>query len=392
MIYFDNAATTSVDEQVTNKVAPYITGLIGNPSSIHNPGQSAKEALKEARENVARFLHTDPRHIAFTSGGTESNNMVIKGLKDFMFRSGKTTIITTSVEHDSIINPLLKISAEPWNNIIVLNPDESGVISPEQIENCIKANPVGFVSVMYVNNETGRINDVKKIGEICKKNNVLFHTDCVQAASCLPLNVDEIGCDFMSLSAHKIHGIKGCGVLYIRNKESLTRGKDWEDFDSLIEGGHAQEGGYRAGTENIPGIVGMGEACKLLIKREFDPQFFVKIKTFMMSRLEELLKDRCEISSNSLLTDQSGILNIRFHGVDAETLVIMMNTKGLCASSGSACRSLESVPSRVLVAIGLSEDEARESVRFSFSRDSTFEEVEKATLIIKECVDLIRKI
>ncbi len=383
MIYLDNAATTQTDPEVLNAMIPYMREQYGNPGALYAFGREAKKAVENARFQVADFIGAEPDQIIFTSGGTESNNMVFFSLANYLKSQGKNHIITSAVEHDSVLKSVQAMCIKHGFYKSTAGVDKHGCVSPNQVKAQITEN-TGIVSVMYVNNETGSENDIESIARICREKNIMFHTDCVQAAGCCKLDVNKIGCDFLSLSSHKLHGTKGCGALFVRSK-NLT---------PLIYGGVAQEFGLRGGTENVAAIVGFGKACELMKARihEIDIQtsilkqvFYKELATALASKgLDSILN----INGN-LLIKHGKILNISLKGVDSETLLLMLDVKGVCVSSGSACRSHESEPSHVLIAMGVPPDIARNSIRISFSKYNTEDEIVKAAKIIADCVEVL---
>lgn len=382
MIYLDNAATTQICPEVLKEMIPYLKEEYGNPGSVYGLGRRAAEAVEQARQRVADFIGASPEQIIFTSGGSEANNIVIRCTRKHLLLVGKDTILTSPVEHDSIMRAVQNLPT------IFSKIDKNGVVPADNIEQTLDScQGIGLVSVMYANNETGSVNPVVDIGKICTEHGVLFHTDCVQAAGCQPIDVNEIGCDFLSLSSHKIHGVKGVGALFAKNKELLT---------PFVYGGALQEFGLRSGTENVAGIVGFGKACELaMLNREgyLDTVSYYR-QLFYTRLVDELKKKKLDsivsINGECLFNSKGKTLNIRFDGVDAETLVIMLDAQGVCISAGSACRSRESHPSHVLTAMGLTPDEARDSVRVSFSEYNEMDEVEEAASIIANCVATLK--
>lgn len=378
MIYLDNASTTQIDPRVLQAMMPYLTEEYGNPGTLYGLGRRARKAISEARTKVADFIGAKPEQIIFTSGGSEANNLAIYGLEKSVF-SKKRYIITSEIEHDSLLKAVERTKENCDLYVIYLAPNEAGYVEPCFVEEVINKydGEVGLVSIMHTNNETGVSNDVEAIGRICHSHKVLFHTDCVQAAGCFPLNVNKIGCDFLSISSHKVHGAKGIGALYVRDRKWLN---------PLILGGNFQEFGLRGGTENVAGIVGFGEACKIAQELLYSIEGTLKF-TF----LDTLIK---EIGSSGFHTNgkwNSGkTTSVYFEGVDAETLLLMLDSQGVCVSAGSACRSHENEPSRVLVAMGISPEVARNSIRISVSRMNTKEEMVKAAKIIADCVKILR--
>lgn len=376
MVYLDNAATTKIHDEVLSKMMPYLTDYYGNAGTIYGIGRKSAEAVADARRKVASFIKANPEQIVFTSGGSESNNTVFAGLRKYLRGIDKRHIIVSSVEHDSVMKAVNAMGGD--FKVSFLPVDEEGVVILSALEREINEH-TGLVSVMYVNNETGAENPVAEIGDICKKHGILFHTDCVQAAGCHEIDVDAIKCDFLSISSHKIHGPKGVGALYVRNRDYIK---------PLINGGAYQEHGLRGGTENVAGIVGFGAACELFEKhlKEFST-YTSSLKQHFYSELQANLKDSSVMHINGGSVVRRGkTLNLRFDGIDGETLLLLLDSKGVCVSSGSACKSLESKPSKVLTEMGISPEEARSSIRVSFSVLNTEEEVKTSADIVAECV------
>ena len=374
MIYLDNAATTRMYTEVILAVAEIESNFYGNPGSKHKMGELARRKLKAARENVAALIDAEPEEIVFTSGGSEANNLIFQGIISELKRRGKTTILTSSAEHHSI-KRVAGYLEKNGISIVKCPIKSNGCCDLEALRNLINVNNVGLVSIMYVNNELGSVNDITYISKLCHKSGILFHADCVQALGATKVSMKNTECDFASFASHKIHGPKGVGAVYIKDKSLI---------EPLIYGGNSQEFGLRGGTENVPGIVGFGEACRIVNQNLLNNLDYIrKIKqTFVQNLIQEL--DRygiLEIFHNNEAADSTyvdKILNIRFDGVDAETLTIMAGSgdNPVCISSGSACEEHESKPSEVLIASGLSAQQARESVRISFSELTTIEEVE----------------
>lgn len=399
MIYLDNAATTQISPAVLEAMMPYLKDVYANPGTIYGFGRQAADAISKARKQVADFIGAKPEQIIFTSGGTEANNLAIKGCKNHLTKINKKHIVTSPTEHDSVLraieslcNPLYcndKKCIKPEFYTSFLPVDKRGHIQVDELEHMSYTyDDIGLVSVMYANNEIGVLNNVASVGRICREKHILFHTDCVQAAGSVALDVTKIGCDFMSISSHKIHGVKGVGALYVRDKQYLS---------PIINGGLVQEFGLRGGTENVAGIVGFGKACELAGKGIED---YSRTVISFKKHFCEILKDRLadehmetDVSINGLLPKYPGkTLSLTFKNVDAETLVLMMGAKGVCISAGSACTSHESNPSHVLKAIGLSDDEARSTVRISFSEFNTVYEVERGAKLLAGCVKTLRGI
>ena len=305
-------------------------------------------------------------------------------MKDYLKSIGKTHILVSAVEHDSVLRAAESLIKDGFHVEYIPVSSECRV-SPAVIEGALRAD-TGLVSVMFANNETGAINPIEDIGTICMKRGILFHTDCVQAAGCYPIDVVKIGCDFLSVSSHKIHGCKGIGALYAKDKSKLT---------PIVYGGSEQEFGLRGGTENVAGIVGFGKACEISSKSLHEDTVWVStLKQRFFMALNEALKDTGDescvhVNGMSILTPGKTI-NLRMDGVDGETLLLMLDGKGVCVSAGSACRSHEAEPSHVLSAMGLSKDEARSSIRISFSKKNTADEAVRAAQILAGCISALR--
>lgn len=381
MIYLDNAATTQIDPLVVEAMMPYLTEQYGNPGSLYKLGRDAKAAVEKARAQVARLMGAKPEQIIFTSGATEANNMVFEITRPFLERAGKTHVVTSQIEHKSVLKSVQRLVDKHNFDATFGGLSRSMSNLPESITESITSK-TGLVSIMYANNEIGHAFDVRLIGKLCKKRDVLFHTDCVQAASYRPINVERIGCDFATISSHKIHGPKGVGALFV---------KDPDMWDPMILGGDNQEFGLRGGTENVASIVGFGRACELVMQHQTLAE---------QDRLESM--KTTFISSFDIRLNQYGLGNVWMvngcsrtatktisfwvDGVDAESLILMADNAGVCISAGSACNSRLNTPSHVLTSIGLTPDQARSSFRVSFSRMNTVEEVAKAAEIIADCI------
>ena len=377
-IYLDNAATTKMSKTAINAMLPYMDTVYGNPSSLHSAGQAAAEALADARERIAKCLGCTAKEITFTSGGSEADNQAILSAAKIGARKGKKHIVSTAFEHHAVLHTLEKLKNEGFE-ITLLDVHENGLVLPEQVAGAIREDTC-LVTVMYANNEIGTIQPIKEIGEICRAKGVIFHTDAVQAAGHLHINVQEQNIDMLSLSAHKFHGPKGIGALYVKKGIPLA---------TLIEGG-AQERGKRAGTENIPAIMGMAaaleEACDLIDENT------AKITALR----NKLIWGLSEIPHSVLNGDASqrlpGNVNFCFEGIEGESLLLLLDDKGICASSGSACTSGSLDPSHVLLAIGRVHDIAHGSLRLSLSEENTEEEIEYTIKSVKEVVGYLRSI
>ena len=381
MIYLDNASTTRIDPSVLDAMMPFLTDEYGNPGTIYGLGRRAKEAVEKARAQVAKFIGAKPEQIIFTSGGTEANNMVFSSLLSFLEQSEKTHVITTSSDHVSVLDSARNLCIKRGFDLTELQVNHRGCVELGSLKSELREN-TGLVSIMYMNNETGSENPVEEIGAMCRERGILFHSDCVQAAGCCKLDVERMNCDFMSLSSHKIHGPKGVGALYVRNMSLIT---------PIIRGGSAQEFGMRGGTENVAGIVGFGAACELMDERlhEIDVHNST-LKQIFYNVLEENLKAQGLQNvlhvNGDLIIKHGKTINIRFDDVDGETLLLMLDAKGIYVSAGSACHSHESKPSHVLLAMGIDPEDARNSIRVSFSKMNTEAEVKYAAGVIANCV------
>lgn len=381
MIYLDSAATTQIDPLVVEAMMPYLTEQFGNPGSLYKLGRDAKAAVEKARAQVARLMGAKPEQIIFTSGATEANNMVFEITRPFLERTGKTHVVTSQIEHKSVLKSVQRLVDKHNFDATFGGLSRSMSNLPDSISESITPK-TGLVSIMYANNEIGHAFDVRLIGKLCKKHDVLFHTDCVQAASCRPINVERIGCDFATISSHKIHGPKGIGALFV---------KDPDMWEPMILGGDSQEFGLRGGTENVASIVGFGKACELIMQHQTlaEQDRLESMKTAFISGLDIKLNqyglDNVWMVNGCTRTATKTI-SLRVNGVDAESLILMADNAGVCISAGSACNSRLNTPSHVLTAIGLTPDQARSSFRVSFSRMNTVDEAAKAAEIIADCI------
>lgn len=377
-IYADNGATTKISPKVLEVMRPYMDGIYGNPSSLHSAGQRAKEALERARERLAKLLGCEAGEILFTSGGSEADNQAIISAACLGARKGKRHIISTAFEHHAVLHTLKKLEKEGFE-VTLLEVAENGVVRLEQVEETIREDTC-LVTIMYANNEIGSVQPIKEIGELCHSTGVIFHTDAVAAAGHLDINVKEQNIDMLSLSAHKFYGPKGVGALYCRKGIVLT---------NLIEGG-AQERGKRAGTENVPGIVGMTAALELAYNNLSEKQ------TKLIQMRERLIEGLSEIPYSVLNGDRTrrlpGNVHFCFEGIEGESLLLHLDDKGICASSGSACTSGDLEPSHVLLAIGRPHEIAHGSLRLSLSEENTLEEVEYMITAVKDVVTYLRRI
>lgn len=376
-IYADNSATTALSPVVLEKMMPYLTEVYGNPSSLYRIGGAAKEAVEKSRENIAKNLGAKfPNEIFFTSGGSESDNWALKGVCHALKAKGKNHIITSKFEHHAILHTCESLEKEGFE-VTYLDVYENGIVHPEDVENAIKDN-TAIVSIMYANNEIGTIQPISEIGAICKKHGVLFHTDAVQAAGFVRINVTEQNIDLLSMTAHKIHGPKGCGLLYVRRGVKI---------ENLIDGG-AQERGRRAGTENVAGIVGLDAALQLAIDTMSERN--AKLTKMRDRLIDGLLKIERSRINGDRVHRLPGNVNMCFEGIEGESLLLRLDLNGISASSGSACTSGSLDPSHVLLAIGLPHEIAHGSMRLSFSDDTTEEDIDYILEVVPKIVDYLR--
>lgn len=377
-IYADNAATTKMSKAAINAMLPYMDEIYGNPSSLHSVGQQANEALSEARARIAALLGCDAKEITFTSGGSEADNQAIISAAIFGERKGKKHIVSTAFEHHAVLHTLDKLEKQGFE-ITLLDVPENGLINPEQVKEAIRPDTC-LVTIMYANNEIGTIQPIAEIGSICKEHNVIFHTDAVQAAGHLHINVQEQNIDMLSLSAHKFHGPKGIGVLYARKGVPLT---------NVIEGG-AQERGKRAGTENIPAIMGMTKALEdACASIDQNADKLTKMRDRLIAGLSQIPHSILNGDAAKRLPSN---VHFCFEGIEGESLLLLLDDKGVCASSGSACTSGSLDPSHVLLAIGRPHEIAHGSLRLSLSEDITEAEVDYMIQAVTEVVSYLRSI
>ncbi len=376
MIYADNAATTKMSCTAIDAMLPYMNELYGNPSSLYGLGQRAKEALEEVRERIAACIGASPKEITFTSGGSEADNQAIRSAALLGARKGKRHIISTAFEHHAILNTLKKLEGEGFE-VELLSVGELGTITAQQVAEAIRED-TALVTIMYANNEIGSVLPIPEIGAVCRGRDVLFHTDAVQAAGHLPIDVKAQNIDLLSLSAHKFHGPKGAGVLYARQGIPLS---------SIIEGG-AQERGKRAGTENVPAIVGMAAALE-------EACAHMEENTTKVSALRDrLIAGLSQIPHSALNGDPvsrlPGNVNFCFEGIEGESLLLLLDDRGICASSGSACTSGSLDPSHVLLAIGRPHEAAHGSLRLSLCEENTEADVDAILKAVPEIVGYLR--
>ena len=376
-IYADHAATTKMSQAAIDAMFVAIRENYGNPSSLHQAGMEANDQLERAREQIARCLGCTPKEIFFTSGGTESDNQAILSAAALGARQGKKHIISTAFEHHAVLHTLEKLKSQGFE-IQLLNVGEKGNITAKQVEEAIRPDTC-LVTVMYANNEIGSILPVKEIGEICRKHQVLFHTDAVQAVGHVPISVKEQNIDLLSLSAHKFHGPRGIGVLYAKKGIELIR---------LIEGG-AQERGKRPGTENLPGIMGMAAALKEDCEKMGEN--CRKVAAMRDRLINGLGKIPHSILNGSTEKRLPGNVNFCFEGVEGESLLLLLDSKGICVSSGSACTSGALDPSHVLLALGRPDEIARGSLRITLDASNTEEEIDYMLEVIPQVIEYLRR-
>lgn len=377
-IYADNGATTKMSPIAIKTMNEYAEKIYGNPSSLHSYGQEAAEALEKAREQIANILNCNRREIYFTSGGSESDNQAILSAAELGRKKGKMHIVSTAVEHHAVLHTLARLKKQGFD-VQLLPVDTAGMVTAAQVSEAIREDTC-LVTVMYANNEIGTIMPVKEIGKVCREKNVLFHTDAVQAVGHIDLDLQRDNVDLMSISAHKFHGPKGIGVLYARKGVVLT---------NLIEGG-AQERGKRAGTENIPAIMSMAaalEEAKNNMKQ--NSQYTEKLR----NKLIDCLSSIPHSTLNGHRTNRlPGNVNMCFEGIEGESLLLLLDSKGIMASSGSACTSGSLDPSHVLLAIGLPHEVAHGSLRLSLSHYNTEEEIDYIIETVPQVVEYLRSI
>lgn len=376
MIYLDNAATTKTAPEVVDAMLPYFSEYYGNASTIYSLGAESKKAMDHARQTIADSLGAKPEEIYFTAGGSESDNWALKATAEAYASKGKH-IITTKIEHHAILHTCEYLEKRGFE-ITYLNVDRDGLISLDELKAAIRPDTI-LISVMFANNEIGTIEPIAEIGEIAKEHGVLFHTDAVQAYAQVPINVDEMHIDMLSASGHKLNGPKGIGFLYIRKGVKIR---------SFVHGG-AQERSRRAGTENIPGIVGLGAAVERAMRiMDTKTRKEIELRDYLIGRLENEIP-HCWLNGHRTKRLPNNI-NFSFLFIEGESMLIMLDMKGICASSGSACTSGSLDPSHVLLAIGLKHEEAHGSLRLTLSEESTKEEMDIVAEEVKRIVQRLR--
>lgn len=377
-VYADNAATTKLSKKALDAMLPVLTDIYGNPSSLHIVGQTAKEYLEKAREDIAKAINADTKEIYFTSGGSEADNQALRTAAYIGARKGKKHIVSSKFEHHAILHTLDALKKEGFE-VTLVDVHNTGVVTVEDIANAVREDTC-LVTIMMANNEIGTIQPIKEIAEYCKEQGVYFHTDAVQAVGHIPVDVKELGIDMLSISAHKFHGPKGVGVLYVRKGIPVK---------SLIEGG-AQERGKRAGTENLAGIVGMAAALDEAVEKLDDNMTKLsQLRDYLIDGLKDIERSRV---NGSLEHHLPGTLNMCFEGIEGESLLLLLDARGINASSGSACTSGSLDPSHVLLAIGVPVEIAHGSLRLSLSEENTQEQMEHIVKSVKEVVSYLRSI
>ena len=375
--YFDNAATTKVKEEVLKEMFPYFSVEYGNPSSMYSIGRSSRRAIETARKRVAELINCKPKEIYFTSCGSESDNMALKGIA-YANKEKGNHIITSKIEHPAILNSCKTLEKQGYR-ITYLNVDEEGNIDISELENSINEDTI-LISIMFANNEIGTIEPIEQISKIAKKHNIIFHTDAVQACGNIKIDVKDMGIDMLSLSGHKINAPKGVGALYVR--EGI-------EFDRFLDGGH-QEKNKRAGTENVAEIVGLGKACEIA-KNNLESHInkLKELRDFYINQVEEKIEN---IKLNGPRDNRlPGNANISFKEVNGSELLLKLDEKGICASAGSACSTGSSSPSHVLTSIGLDSKMAEGTLRVSFSEENSKEDVEYLVENLERIVTELRK-
>lgn len=376
-IYLDNSATTKLDKEVLKEMLPYLQENYGNPSSAYRIGRENKAIIEDARKQVAKVLNANAEEIYFTSGGSESDNMALKGVAFANQDKGKH-IITSKIEHQAVLDTCKELERHGFE-ISYINVDKNGIIDLKQLEASIREDTI-LISIMFANNEIGTIEPIKNIGMVAKKYNVLFHTDSVQAIGNIKIDVKELGIDLLSLSAHKIYGPKGIGALYVR---------DGINFRKFLNGGH-QERNKRAGTENVAGIVGLGKAITLAYNNlEKKNKYLYDLRTYLVNEINKNIPD---IKINGDLENRlPGNINISFKGIEADNILNELDKIGIFISTGSACTTGSIESSHVLKAIGLSDTEAHSSIRISIGKYNTIKEIEYFVKQLKKITEKLRK-
>lgn len=377
-VYFDNSATTRIDEEVLREMMPFFKENYGNASSIYKLGRTSKKAIEESREKIAKAINANPEDIYFTAGGSESDNTIIKGIAHFNKNKGNH-IVTSKIEHPAVLETCKQLEQEGFE-VTYINVSNNGIIDLEELKKSITENTI-LISIMFANNEIGTIQPIKEIGEIARKHKIVFHTDAVQAIGSVPIDVKKLNIDSLSMSAHKFYGPKGIGALYVKNGIK---------FRKLIAGGH-QEKDKRAGTENVAGIVGMGKAIEIATNNiAGHNEKIQKLRDYYISEIKEKIPN---IKINGDLEKRlPGNANISFESIKGDSLLFNLDLKGICASSGSACSSGSIDPSHVLKAIKAPENFLNNSLRISIGKYNTKEEVDYLIKNLIEVVNRLREI
>lgn len=373
-IYLDHAATTPVAKEVLEAMQPFFSQKFGNASSVHTLGREAREAIEKSREIIEKKLNAKDHRVIFTSGGTESNNFAIKGI-GFANREKGKHIITTKIEHDCVLNSCKWLEKQGFE-ITYLPVDKEGFVNPDDVEKAIRKDTI-LVSVMHANNEIGTIEPIEEIGKICSEHDVYFHTDACQSFTKVPIDLEKQNIDLITINAHKIYGPKGIGALVIRKGIKI---------DPLLHGG-GHEFGFRSGTENVPGIVGFAKAVE--IAKERDVEHMTKLRDMLIEGALEIEDSRLNGPRKKRLCNNT---NFSFKFIEGESLVLHLDAKGICASTGSACSSHSLEPSHVLLAIGLTPEEAHGSIRMTVGRENTEEEIKYTLEVLEEAVNKLREI
>ena len=377
-VYADNAATTCVSKTALDAMMPYLTEQYGNPSSLYAFAQNSKEALENARKTVADIIGAQPKEIYFTSGDSEADNQAIVSMAKVGALKGKKHLISTKFEHHAVLHTLKKLEKEGFE-VTLLDVHEDGVVRLEDLEAAVRED-TALVTIMFANNEIGTVQPIKEIGEFCRARKIPFHTDAVQAAGHMPINVQEMNIDLLSMSGHKFHAPKGVGVLYAKTGMPLF---------NIIEGG-AQERGKRAGTENIPGIVALAAALKESVDNmEANTAKIIPMRDKLFAELSKIPHSKI---NGSLEHHVPGTVNMCFEGIEGESLLLLLDAKGVCASSGSACTSGSLDPSHVLLSLGLPHEVAQGSLRLSIGEYNTMEEIDHIIKVVPEVVAYLRDI
>ena len=373
IIYFDNSATTKIKTEVLNEMMQYLTTEYGNPSSLYSVGRKSKKAIEKARSQVAELINCNPHEIYFTGSGSESDNTALKGFA-YANKEKGNHIITSKIEHHAILETCETLERQGFE-VSYINVDENGVIKLDELEKAIRPSTI-LISVMTANNEIGTVQPIEDISRIAHSRNIEFHTDSVQAIGNMPIDVEKMGIDILSLSGHKINAPKGIGALYIKNGINVEK---------YINGGH-QERNQRAGTENVAGIVGLGKACELANKNmNTHIRNLTRIRDYYLSKLQKEMPEKIRING-SMENRLPGNANVSFEGVNASELIFKLDEKGICVSSGSACSSGNTTPSHVLTAINVPEKYLNSAIRTTFGENNTFEQVDYLVKVIKNII------